>query len=156
NTGPALAQTAVAGSIAGTVKDTTGAVLPGVTVEAASPVLIEKIRTVATDDQGNYKVVDLRPGIYTVTFSISGFGTFKREGLEVATGVTSTANAEMKVGAVEETVTVTGATSIVDVQNVRSQTVLKREVLDQTPTAKTLTGFASLTVGVKVTGSSAV
>ena len=82
----ALAQTA-AGSIAGVVRDTTGAILPGVTVEASSPALIEKVRSVATDDSGQYKVVDLRPGTYTVTFTLSGFATLKREGLEVVSGV---------------------------------------------------------------------
>src|SRR5262245_34182791 len=75
------AQTATSGSIAGVVKDSTGAVLPGVTVEAASPALIEKVRTVTTDSEGQYKIVDLRPGIYSVTFTLAGFNAFKREGL---------------------------------------------------------------------------
>src|SRR2546425_8374627 len=95
----ARAQSAASGSIAGVVKDTTGAVLPGVTVEAASPALIEKIRTVVTDDQGQYKIVDLRPGTYTVTFSLGGFNTVKREGIELTTGFTAHANAELRVGA---------------------------------------------------------
>src|SRR6185503_9709558 len=110
----ASAQSATAGGIAGVVKDTTGAVLPGVTVEAASPVLIEKVRSVVTDDQGNYKIVDLRPGVYTVTFTLPGFSTYKREGLELTTGFTAAVNGEMKVGSLEETVTVTGATPVVD------------------------------------------
>src|ERR1700688_612435 len=74
------------GSIAGAVKDTTGAVLPGVTVEASSPALIEKVRTVVTDDRGEYKIVELRPGTYTVTFSLVGFSTVKRAGIELTTG----------------------------------------------------------------------
>src|SRR5262245_48112467 len=78
---PASAQTSTSGAIAGTVKDTTSAVLPGVTVEASSPALIEKVRTVVTDDRGEYKIVDLRPGTYTVTFSLAGFSTVRREGL---------------------------------------------------------------------------
>ena len=122
--------------------------LPGVTVEAASPALIEKVRTAVTDGQGRYNIVDLRPGIYTVTFTLPGFSTFKREGIELSAGFTATVNAEMKVGALEETVTVTGASPVVDVQNVRTQQVLKDEVLDALPSgARDLTQFASLTLG---------
>src|SRR4051812_19570710 len=91
------------GGIAGTARDTTGAVLPGVTVEAASPALIERTRTAITDAQGNYKILDLRPGVYTVTFTLVGFSTYKREGLELTAGFTATANADMKVGSLEET-----------------------------------------------------
>src|SRR6188474_2087481 len=109
-------------SITGVVRDTSGAVLPGVTVEAASDVLIEKVRSVVTDGSGQYRIVDLRPGVYTVTFTLPGFSLFKREGLELTTGFTATVNGDMKVGSLEETVTVTGATPVVDVQNVRQQT----------------------------------
>lgn len=136
-----------AGTIAGFVKDTTGAVLPGVTVEAASPALIEKSRSAVTDGQGNYKIVDLRPGIYTISFALSGFGTVRREGIELTTGVTATVNAELKVGAVEETVTVTGASPIVDVQNVRTQSLLSREQLDVLPTSRTQQAMTALTLG---------
>jgi len=90
------AQSATTGAIAGVVRDATGAVLPGVTVEAASPALIEKVRTALTDDQGNYKIVDLRPGTYGVTFTLPGVATFKREGVELSTGFTATVNGEMK------------------------------------------------------------
>src|SRR5262245_6338492 len=83
----AWSQSATSSGIAGTVRDATGALLPGVTVEAVSPVLIEKVRTVTTDGQGNYKIVDLRPGVYTVTFTLPGFSVVKREGLELTTGV---------------------------------------------------------------------
>src|SRR5687768_7830915 len=89
-------QSDTTGAIAGTAKDDTGVVLPGVTVEAASPALIEKVRSVVTDDQGNYKIVDLRPGPYTVTFTLPGFSTFRREGIELRTAFTATVNAEMK------------------------------------------------------------
>src|SRR5689334_18512637 len=89
-------------AIGGTVKDTTGAVLPGVTVEAASPVLIEKTKTAVTDAEGNYKIVDLRPGTYVVTFSLEGFSTIKREGLELPSNFTATVNAELKIGAIAE------------------------------------------------------
>src|SRR3979490_63461 len=85
-------------SIAGAVKDTTGALLPGVTVEAASPALIEKVRTVVTDGQGRYQIVDLRPGPYTVTFSLAGFSTVRREGIDLSTGFTANVTVEMKVG----------------------------------------------------------
>src|SRR5438105_1229266 len=103
---PVVARAQGGSGIAGIVRDTTGAVLPGVTVEVASPALIEKVRTVVTDDQGLYKIIDLRPGIYTVTFTLPGFSTVKREGLELATSVTATVNAELRVGALEETITV--------------------------------------------------
>ena len=108
-------------SIAGVVRDTSGAVLPGVTVEAASPALIEKVRSVVTDGTGQYKVVDLRPGTYSVTFTLPGFNTFKRDGIELAGTFTATVNADMRVGALEETVTVTGEASVVDVQSVTQQ-----------------------------------
>jgi hypothetical protein len=97
------------GAIAGVVRDTTGAVLPGVTVEASSPALIEKARTVVTDDQGQYKILDLRPGTYAVTFTLAGFSVVKREGIELSASFTATVNADLRVGALEETVTVSGA-----------------------------------------------
>src|SRR5689334_25167042 len=92
-------------SISGVVRDTSGAVLPGVTVEAASPALIDKVRTATTDSQGLYRIVDLRPGAYTVTFTLPGFRTFKRDGLELAANFTATINADLTVGSLEETVT---------------------------------------------------
>ena len=115
------AQSGTSGTLAGVVKDPSGAVIPGVTVEASSPALIEKVRSVTTDDQGQYKIVELRPGMYAVTFSLPGFNTVKREGIALTSGFTATVDAEMRVGAVEETVTVTGASPVVDVQNVRTQ-----------------------------------
>jgi hypothetical protein len=123
----------------------------GVTVEAASPALIEKVRTVATDGDGPYKIVDLRPGTYAVTFTLPGFSTVKREGVELTTGFTATVNAEMKVGSLQETVTVSGATPVVDIQNVRTQNMISREVFDSVPTAKSTPALAALTVGVSVT-----
>src|SRR5947208_13566307 len=92
-------------SVTGTVRDASGAVMPGVTVEAASPALIEKVRVVTTDGQGLYRIVDLRPGTYTVTFTLPGFGTVKREGIALTTGFTANVNAELKVGSLEETIT---------------------------------------------------
>src|SRR5712691_5787844 len=126
---PAWAQ-AETGNIAGVVRDTSGAVMPGVTVEAASPALIERVRSVTTDNQGLYRIVDLRPGSYTVTFTLPGFSTFRRDGIELTTGFTASVNADLKVGTVEETVTVTGATPVVDVQNVQQQITILRNTLD--------------------------
>lgn len=143
----ARAQSASTGAIAGIVRDATGAVLPGVTVEASSPALIEKSRVAVTDEQGNYKILDLRPGTYAVSFTLTGFSTFKREGIELTTGFTAAANAEMKLGSLEETVTVSGASPVVDVQRAGQQRVLTREVIDTLPTGKTLQGFAALTLG---------
>ena len=97
------------GAIAGVVKDASGAVLPGVTIEAASPALIEKVRTVVSDSQGEYKLLDLPGGSYTVTFTLTGFSTFKRDGLELTANFTANVGAEMRVGQLEETVTVSGA-----------------------------------------------
>ncbi|HEV3060746.1 MAG TPA: carboxypeptidase regulatory-like domain-containing protein [Vicinamibacterales bacterium] len=144
----ALAQSADTGAIAGVARDATGAVLPGVTVEASSPALIEKVRTAVTDAQGNYKIIDLRPGTYSVTFTLVGFSTYKRDGIELTAGFTANANADMKVGAMEETVTVTGATPIVDVQNSRAQQLIRSDVLDSLPTgSRTVLNFVNMTLG---------
>ena len=117
-------------AISGVVKDPSGGVLPGVSVEATSPVLIERVRNVVTDDQGRYTVADLRPGVYKVTFTLSGFTTLVRDGIELPSDFTATINAEMKVGALEETVTVSGSSPLVDVQSSQQTVNLKREVLD--------------------------
>src|SRR6202140_3466489 len=139
-------------SIAGSVKDTTGAVLPGVTVEAASPALIEKTRSVVTDGSGVYKIVDLRPGVYTVTFTLAGFSTVKREGIELTTSFTANVGAEMRVGGVAETITVSGESPIVDVQNVVQKSTATRDAMDQLPTDRNFVSFAALTPAVLVTG----
>ena len=104
-------------AITGVVKDASGGVLPGVTVEAASPALIEKVRSVVSDATGQYRIVDLRPGTYSVTFTLPGFSTIKREGIELSGAFVATVNGDLKVGALEETITVTGETPIVDVQS---------------------------------------
>jgi hypothetical protein len=150
----ASAQSTTTGTIAGTVKDTTGAVLPGVTVEASSPALIEKTRSTVTDTQGNFKILELRPGTYTVSFTLIGFSTVKREGLELATGFTANVIAEMRVGSIEETVTVTGQSPVVDVQNVRYQQVLSRAVWDELPTGKNLPSYIQITLGATVSPAS--
>src|SRR5665213_814717 len=151
--GIALAQ-GQTGTIAGAVKDTTGAVLPGVTVKVSSPALIEKTRTGVTDGSGQYRIIDLRPGTYSVSFTLTGFSTVKREGVELTSAFTATVNADMKVGSVEETITVSGASPIVDTQNVVQKQTASREVMDALPTARNFVSFAAMTPGVFVTGVS--
>ena len=116
----AAAQT-VSGEIRGTVRDSSGGVLPGVTVEASSPVLIEKARTVVSSGTGQYAIEDLRPGTYTVTFSLSGFTTVKREGIQLAGSFIATINADLRVGGVAETIVVSGEAPIVDVTSARNE-----------------------------------
>ena len=135
--------------IAGVARDTSGGLLPGVTVEASSPVLIEKIRTVVTDEQGRYSIVDLRPGAYRVTFTLTGFATFVRDGIELPSNFTATVNADLKVGAIEETVTVSGRSPVVDVQNAQRTVVLKRDLLDVLPQGRTPQQEGAMVVGVK-------
>ena len=110
-------------SITGVVKDVSGAVLPGVTVEATSPELIEKVRTAVTDGTGQFRIENLRPGTYAVSFSLTGFSTARREGVALTGAFTATVNAELRLGALEETVTVTGESPTVDVQ-IRKRTLL--------------------------------
>lgn len=123
-------------SIAGVVKDASGAVLPGVTVEAASPALIEKVRTVVTDGTGQYRIVDLRPGPYTVTFTLTGFNSVKREGIELTGSFVATVDIEMRVGALEETIVVTGEAPMVDVQSATRQQVQDRAIIDSIPAGR--------------------
>jgi hypothetical protein len=146
---PVFAQT---GEIAGVVRDNSGGVLPGVTVEASSPALIEKVRTAQTDGQGLYKIVDLRPGVYTVTFTLTGFSTVRREGIELTTAFTATVNAEMQVGAIAETITVSGSAPLVDAQNTRQQKVFTSDLIETLPTSKNFRNIAVLIPGVITTG----
>ena len=134
--------------IAGTVRDTSGAILPGVTVEASSPALIEKTRTAVSDSTGQYRIEDLRPGTYTVNFTLAGFSNFRREGIELTGSFTATVNADMKVGALEETVTVTGESPIVDVQSARRQTVISSEVLRSIPTVRSYNALVGVVPGI--------
>ena len=128
-------------SITGVVKDASGAVLPGVTVEAASPVLIEKVRSAVTDGSGQYRIIDLRPGTYTVTFTLTGFSSIRREGLELPADFVSTVNADLRVGTLEETVTVTGESPIVDLQTTTKRQTLDLNLIQSIPTAR---GYASV------------
>ena len=140
-------------AINGLVRDASGAVLPGVSVEASSDVLIEKSRTVVTDSDGRFSIVDLRPGTYTVVFSLTGFSTFRREGVELPANFTSTINADLKVGSLEESVTVTGASPIVDVSNTQRTQVLNRDLLDSLPSARNYSSLAALMPGVKLSNT---
>ena len=142
---PAWAQ--VDSGLAGAASDTTGAVLPGVTVEASSPALIEGVRVAVTDGAGRYNITALRPGTYSVTFTLPGFSTFVREGIELTGGFTANVDAEMSVGALEETITVSGASPVVDIQNARAQEVIERETFDALPLAGGYSGLQVMTVG---------
>jgi hypothetical protein len=137
-------------TITGVVKDPSGAVLPGVTVEATSPALIEKVRSAISDGSGQYRIVDLRPGTYAVTFTLPGFNTLQRTGIELTGTFTATINAEMRVGGLEETVTVTGEAPVVDVQSVNRQRVLTKDVMDAIPSGRSHLNFASLVPGLQV------
>jgi hypothetical protein len=137
-------------AIAGVVRDASGAVLPGVTVEAASPALIEKSRTVVTDAAGQYRVIDLRPGSYSVTFSLEGFTTVKRDGLELPANFTLALNADMKVGALEETITVSGAAPSVDVQSTSRTQLVSKDALDAIPTSRSIQSVGQLVVGIQM------
>ena len=141
-------------ALTGVVKDASGAVLPGVTVEAASPVLIEKIRSVTTDGTGQYRIVDLRTGTYAVTFTLPGFSTVRRDGVVLSGDFVATVNAELRVGALQETVTVTGESPTVDVQSARVQTIVDRDVIAAIPSSRNATGIQSLVPGMSSNGDS--
>src|SRR6476659_4806841 len=137
-------------AITGIVKDTSGAVLPGVTVEASSDVLIEKSKSAVTDGNGQYRIVDLRPGSYVVVYTLTGFQTLKREGIELPSEFTANVNVEMKIGAIEETIVVSAASPIVDVSSAAHIQVLDRDSLDNIPTGRTIQGIGQVIVGVNL------
>ena len=137
-------------SLTGVARDASGAVLPGVTVEAASPVLIEKVRVTVTDGSGRFQLINLRPGDYTVTFTLPGFATVQTEGVALSGSGTVTVDAELRVGALEETITVTGEAPIVDTSSATRQVVLDADTIDALPTARsylTLSRLIPATVG---------
>ena len=137
-------------AIAGVVKDSTGAAMPGVTVEASSDVLIEKVKSAVSDESGNYRIADLRPGTYSVVFTLTGFKTYRRDGLLLPSEFTATVNGELAVGSLEETITVTGASPTVDVTTAAKTQVLDREAIDAIPTGRSIQGMAQLVVGVNL------
>src|SRR5688500_12123094 len=139
-------------SITGVVRDTSGAVLPGVTVEASSPALIEGVRTVVTDGNGQYRIVDLGPGLYGVRFTLPGFAVVQREGIELTGSFVATVSADLRVGSLDETITVTGESPVVDVQSSTRQQVLNREVLQLIPTGRSEYDAASLIPGAVNSG----
>src|SRR5216110_1666652 len=141
-------------AITGVVRDTSGGVLPGVTVEAASPVLIEKVRSVVSDATGQYRIVDLRPGTYAVTFSLPGFSSVRREGIELSGTFVATVNGDLRVGALEETITVTGETPIVDVQSAKVQQTVSKDILSAIPTGRNAGTITALIPGMSTTTDS--
>ena len=134
-------------ALSGLVRDTSGAVLPGVTVEAASPVLIEKVRSAVTDSTGRYTILDLRPGAYRISFTLPGFRTTVREGVDLAGTATVTINADMTVGGVQETITVSGESPTVNLQTTTRQAVMDQEIVSAIPTSRT-----PFTTGVLIPG----
>lgn len=147
---PGSASAQATASISGVVTDGSGAVLPGVTVEAASPALIEKVRVVTTGGAGQFRIEQLRGGVYTVTFTLAGFSTVRREGVELAGSFAASINVEMRVGALEETVTVTGESPVVDIQSTNRQRVINQELLTAIPTGRTPQVAAFLIPGVNL------
>ena len=137
-------------AIAGVVRDASGAAMPGVTVEASSPVLIEKVKAAVTDGNGGYRITELRPGTYTITATLTGFSTYQRTGLELPADFTATVNVELKVGALEETITVTGASPVVDVASAARVQTLDREALDTLPTGRSIYSMGQLVPGVNL------
>src|SRR5262245_11616499 len=140
-------------TLAGIVRDASAAVLPGVTVEAASPALIEKVRTTVTDGTGQYRILDLTPGTYKLTFTLPGFTTVVREGLEVSGAQQIAINADMRVGGVQETITVTGETPVVDVQtSTRTQKVIDNQVIAAIPASRGYGNILATVPGIQATG----
>jgi hypothetical protein len=134
----------------GLVTDESGAALPGVTVEATSPVLIERVRTAVTDGTGRYMIVDLRPGTYKLTYTLTGFSTAIRDVVELPTNFVATINVEMKVGTLEESITVSGQTPVVDVQQAARTVVLGRDLIDALPTTRAIHSVGQMIPGVRL------
>jgi hypothetical protein len=150
----AAAQGALArGTLTGTVRDASGAVLPGVTVEAASPALIEKLRTATTDSAGIYRIVNLDPGVYTLTFTLEGFSQVKREGVELSGSATVTIPIDMRVGTLQETITVSGESPVVDVQSTRRESVVDGDVIQTLPGTRSTGSLITMIPGLETFGA---
>ena len=140
-------------SIVGIVKDASGAVLPGVTVEASSSALIEKSRSVLTNSVGQYSIQDLRPGTYQVTFSLAGFNGVKRDGIELAGSFVATVNADLRVGGLQETVTVSGEAPVVDTTSARTEETIAGKTVAEIPTSRLYSSLTQLVPALNVQGT---
>src|SRR5215831_8016951 len=137
-------------TLTGTVHDASGAVLPGVTVEASSPALIEKTRSAVTDGTGQYRIINLQPGTYELSFTLTGFNTVKREGIQLSGTQVVTIPVDMKVGGVQETITVTGETPVVDVQSAKREIVMNQQVIQTIPATRAAGALLNATPGLIV------
>ena len=140
-------------TLTGTVRDGSGAVLPGVTVEASSPALIEKVRTAVTDNTGQYRIVDLRAGSYSLGFSLPGFTPVRRENITLSGTQTLTIAVDLRVGGLQESITVTGETPVVDVQSARREVVIDRDMVESIPATRSVGGLLNATPGLTVDGN---
>src|SRR5215831_5492589 len=135
-------------TLTGTVHDASGAVLPGVTVEASSPALIEKTRSAVTDGTGQYRIINLQPGTYALSFTLPGFNTVKRENIVLSGTQVITIPVDMKVGGVEETITVTGETPVVDAQSAKREIVMNQNVIQTIPATRAAGALLNATPGL--------
>jgi hypothetical protein len=150
--GSAFAQAAVAG----TVKDPSGGAIPGVLVEAASPSLIEKGRSTVTDGTGRYRIENLRPGTYTVRFSLDGWRSFQREGVELTGTFTAIVDTTLTIGPLQEVISVTGGVSVVDSRTAERQVTLSDEVVRSIPTVRSYNALLVLVPGIVVNSNDTV
>src|SRR5262249_61152212 len=150
---PAVASAQTGAALTGVVTDSTGAVLPGVTVEARSPALIEQVRSAITDETGRYRIVDLRPGTYSVTFGLPGFASILREGIAITGTFVANVNAELRVGTVQETVTVSSETPVVDTQSTKTQETLTNDVVNSIPSGRQYFSLTALVPALNVQGN---
>src|SRR5262245_2308786 len=147
------AQGAVLATVTGIVQDSSGAVLPGVTVEVSSRVLIEKVRSAVTDSTGRYRLINLPAGTYILTAGLPGFNSVRREGIELSGSFALTLNLSLQVGNLEETITVSGEASVVDVSSAQRQQVINSEVMAQIPASRSYEGLAALVPGIQLATS---
>src|SRR5262249_27721664 len=150
---PTVTSAQTGAALTGVVTDTSGAVLPGVMVEARSPALIEQVRSAVTDETGRYRIVDLRPGTYSVTFTLPGFAAVLREGIELSGTFVANVNAELRVGSLQETVTVSSETPVVDTQSTKTQETLVNDVINSIPSGRQYFSLTALVPALNVQGN---